>query len=73
MQNYFSGVVDDLQVYNYAQTEEDVAQAYYDVTGKVSCINPEVTGAVDFNGDCVVDLLDVSAFLSGWLADGLYP
>jgi len=73
----FTGMLDDFRVYNYVQTPEEIAQVYYDVTGKRSCIYPyanqyDLTGP-DGVPDCIVDLYDLTALSSGWLSDGLYP
>lgn len=82
----FTGVLDDLVVTNYAMTQEEIAQAYYDVTGKSSCIYEyafvyDVANAVTglavgdagFEADCRVDLADFAVLAANWLEDGLYP
>lgn len=71
------GMFDDLQIYNYRLTPEDVAQRYYDVTGKQLCILEygsqfDLTGP-DGQPDCKVDLYDLTAMSAVWLDSGLYP
>lgn len=71
------GAVDDLQIYNYALTVEEIAQTYYDVTGKVSCVLDyedywDVSGPESVP-DCVVNLYDFAEMVAAWLDSGLYP
>jgi hypothetical protein len=71
----FSGLLDDLQIYNYAKTAEEVAQDYYDITGQQSCIvaRYEEASQYDFDDDCDFDLTDLSVIFGLWLDSGLYP
>lgn len=76
--NYFGGLIDNLRVYNYEVAAEAIAQEYYDVTGKSSCIYLDFTGSnlnVDNSGAsyCRVDLADVAVMAQNWLNDGFYP
>jgi hypothetical protein len=73
----YSGMVDDLQIYNYELTAEQIADTYYNVTGKQSCILEygsqfDLTGP-DGQPDCKVDLYDLAAMTAVWLDSGLYP
>lgn len=68
----FAGLIDELQVYNYALTENAIADLYAGVYGNY-CRYPDTTGAYDYNGNCVVDLPDFVEFASMWLKCGLYP
>jgi hypothetical protein len=73
----YSGMVDDLQIYNYELTAEQIADTYYNVTGKQSCIL-EYASQFDLTGpdgqpDCKVDLYDLTAMSAVWLDSGLYP
>ncbi|WP_205847872.1 immunoglobulin domain-containing protein [Anaerohalosphaera lusitana] len=66
---YLNGYhVDDVQIYNYPLTGEEVAQIYYDVTGLNICtdINAE-TLIGDLNGDCQVNLDDFAVIAGNWL------
>ncbi len=65
----FHGQLDDIRIYNYARTEYQVVEDYYDLSGISRCVaNP----AYDFTGpegvpDCVVDLYDLAWFTRNWL------
>lgn len=68
----YNGLMDDLQVYNYALTEDNIADMYAAGAGNF-CRYPEIPGDFDYNGNCVVDLPDFAEFASNWLKCGLYP
>jgi len=68
----YSGLMDDLQVWNYALTEDNIADMYAAGAGNF-CRYPEIPGEYDYNGNCVVDLPDFAEFASMWLECGLYP
>ena len=66
-------MLDDLKIYNYALTPEQVAAEFNAVTGHTLCIALTFAGDYyDTNGDCVVDLVDFADFAAAWLATGLY-
>ncbi|MCD6392780.1 MAG: immunoglobulin domain-containing protein [Planctomycetes bacterium] len=66
----FEGQVDEVRIFNYDVTAEEVAQLYFDVTGIGSCVYPS---DADIDGDCVVDLVDLAAVAGEWLHCGLRP
>jgi hypothetical protein len=66
----YNGLMDDVRIYNYALTREDIAQMYYDVTGQRACMYGRPAG--DVNGDCALDLEDIMIMASEWLTSGLY-
>ena len=68
----FNGVLDDIRIYNYALSAEDVADIWYDVTGEPICVHPP-DAAFDQDGDCLVTLADFAAFAGHWLECGFYP
>ena len=82
LQSLFNGVIDDVQIFNYAKDKFSVADLYYDVQEIPLCLNP---GNVDLtfdvagggaNGDepdCRITLADFAAFAQTWLNCGLYP
>jgi hypothetical protein len=72
IQDMFPGMIDDLKIYNYAMTREDVAELYHDITGKSSCLYP-VDARLDFNNDCKIDMADFARIAEAWLVNGLYP
>jgi hypothetical protein len=64
---YFNGRIDELKIYNYARTTEEVAQDYLAVRGGWVCNQELPALAYDFNGDCQVDLADFASFAQEWL------
>ena len=67
----FEGAIDDMQVFNYDLSAEDVVDLFYAETGTSKCIYGNPTG--DLDGDCKVDLLDLSMLAGTWLDSGYYP
>jgi hypothetical protein len=61
--------MDDIQIWNYAKSADNVADMYSDVAGNF-CRNAP---AFDWDGTCKVDLGDFAMFVSRWLECGLYP
>lgn len=71
---YFDGWIDDLKIYNYARTTEQVAQDYLDVRGAYVCNNELEALVYDFNDDCQTTLEDFAMFVSEWLGSNrIYP
>ena len=69
--NYFTGQMDEVRVYNYALTDDEIAQQYVTDAGLASVCQTKPT--YDFTGDCKEDLADLVALASQWLDCGLYP
>ena len=67
----FEGSIDDMQVFNFDLSAEEVVDIYFGETGTPTCIygNP----AADINGDCDVNLLDIAEVAGEWLDHGFYP
>jgi hypothetical protein len=65
----YNGLVDDIHVFNYAVSADTVADMYSAVAGNF-CRTPL---ALDYNGNCKVDLPDFAIFAADWLKCGLYP
>ena len=76
--NYFGGAIDNLRVYNYEVTAEDIVAEAYAITGKPGCIDHAFDGS-NMNvaqlgtSYCKIDLADFAEFASNWLNDGFYP
>lgn len=68
----FIGDLDDIRIYNYGLSSEEVAALYYDVTGIPPC-KTRIDLRFDLNDDCRVDFFDYAVFISHWLECGLYP
>ena len=67
----FEGAIDDMQVFNYDLSQEEVVELFYDVTNERVCIYDKPAG--DINQDCEVNLADFADFAATWLQDGFYP
>ncbi len=67
----FEGPIDDVQVFNFDLSAEEVVDLYFAETGTPKCIygNP----AADINGDCDVNILDIADLAGNWLDHGYYP
>jgi hypothetical protein len=71
---FFYGVLDDVKVYNYARTTEQIAQDYLAVRGGWVCNYELYDLPYDFNNDCIVDLADFAIFAEKWLDSyRIYP
>lgn len=72
-ERYFNGGMDDLRIYNYALSPEEIIEVYNEIAviDIAPCLYP--IGEADYNGDCKVTLLDFAQLASGWLSCGLYP
>ncbi|HPY77064.1 MAG TPA: hypothetical protein PLQ45_04405 [Anaerohalosphaeraceae bacterium] len=76
LDKFYGGQIDDLRVYNYRRTPEQIAHEYFTVTGNAACTNPNFEGSA-FNFDntigsyCRIDLADLAVFIRNWLANGL--
>lgn len=63
----FIGLLDEMSVYNYAIDHAAIARLYTDVETNASiCIDPDEL-AFDANDDCVIDMIDFSAFAAKWM------
>ncbi len=67
---YFSGLIDDVRIYNYALSPSEIGQLYYDITGTPVCVD-RPNG--DTDNDCDVDLEDFAGFAADWMTCGLIP
>ena len=68
-QSFYHGLMDDVKMYNYALTADEVATMYSDVEGSFCREKP----IYDFTDDCIVDLADFAIFAGTWLQCGLFP
>ena len=64
---FWDGQIDDVQIYNYARTPEEIVDEY----GLPVCLYP--AGSADVTGDCVVNLEDFAVIALNWLHNGCYP
>jgi hypothetical protein len=63
----FSGQVDDLQIFNYALTTDQVAQTYLGVQGGWVCNRELPLLTYDYDNNCQVDIGDFVIFAADWL------
>ena len=69
---WMNGDLDDVQFYNYALSEIDVALMYSGVTGDDVCVQSQRPDArFDLNEDCKIDIQDFALFVENWLECGL--
>ncbi len=72
---FFNDLIDDVRIYSYAKTADEVALLYHEITGKEVCTGyPEydVTGP-EGKPDCVVDLYEFAEFAQHWLECNIVP
>ena len=67
----FEGMIDDMQVFNFDLSAEEVVDLYYADSGIPTCIYGNPTA--DINQDCDVNLLDIGMLAGEWLDHGFYP
>ena len=60
----FTGQLDELTFYSYAQTPLEIAQNYADITGETVCY---MNQPYDYTNDCMVGLEDFAMFALQWL------
>jgi hypothetical protein len=73
LESPYSGLLDEVSIWSYPRTKEQIGQEYYDVTGVVPCINPFDGSVYDFDDNCIVDLADFAKIAQYWLDSGLLP
>jgi len=65
---YFDGAIDEIRVYDYALTAEEIKAIYTADGGKPwQTCHPQIAG--DLNADCRVDLADAAVLGAGWQTD----
>ena len=72
---WMNGTLDDVQIYNYALNELDIAVNYTtDAPDKTACVQGLRPDAMfDLNEDCIVDIRDFAIFAADWLECGIVP
>lgn len=66
----FNGAIDDVRIYNYAMSIEEVAELWYETSQQGICLNPPMG---DLNGDCIVDSADMDILQAQMGQCGLIP
>ncbi|ARN56547.1 LamG-like jellyroll fold domain-containing protein [Sedimentisphaera salicampi] len=72
------GRIDDMRVFNYALSEDEVAEQFYDASNVPICntenANPnDVAGPEGLGPDCRVDMYDFAQMAKSWLDSSLLP
>ncbi len=72
----YGGSVDDLKIYNYARSANEIANEYYVQTGEMACLDHDFDGSLydvvsEGTSYCKVDLADFAEFAAKWLTSGL--
>ena len=66
------GMLDDVQIFNYALSDLDAAVIYTTVSGGSVCLE-SLRPSLDLSGNCRVDLSDLMMLANQWLDCGLVP
>ena len=67
---FFNGLIDDVKIWNYPRSYDELAEDYLAVTGQGGCLDrPDW----DMDNNCRIDLKDLAIFLEDWLECGLQP
>ena len=72
----YNGLLDELKIYNYALTTQEIGQEYVNLIGGWVCdYEAYDLGDYDYNGNCIVDLPDFAEyFATRWLDSfRIYP
>jgi hypothetical protein len=67
-----NAMLDELQIFNYALSDEEIADIYNGVSARGLCA-AEYMSQFDFTGDCIVGLADFAEFAAAWLSCGVMP
>lgn len=65
----YNGLIDDIKIYNYAATADDIAQEYFTAVGNFCRYRP----ALDYDNNCIVDMGDFASIAAQWMQCGIYP
>ena len=72
---FFNGTLDDVRIYNYAKTTDQIAQDYLAVEGGWVCDNEGSQDLTyDFDNNCQVDIGDFAVLAATWMnSNRIYP
>ena len=65
----YQGEMDDMIIYNYALSEDEIATDFAAVNGNFCRTQPEY----DLTNDCKVNILDFAIIAADWMKCGIYP
>jgi len=68
---YFNGLIDELKIFNYGLTNEEVGQLYLaDTLGEYLCDTEGYDiGVYDTDDNCILNLLDFATLAARWMED----
>lgn len=69
--NLFNGALDEIILYNYALSPTEVLAAYMAIEGGQDYCLDGTQPALDFDGNCVVDMGDLEILLGEWMQNNL--
>jgi hypothetical protein len=61
--------LDEIKIYNYVRTPQQILQDYGQAVDEDPVCLDGTQPAMDLDGNCVVDLGDLVAFVGQWLLD----
>jgi len=64
----FNGLIDEIALYNYALSPQEIGQLYIAGAGGTACVEAP---QYDLTGDCQVDLEDFAEFAASWAESSL--
>ncbi len=72
---FLNGTLDDVRIYNYARTTDQIAQDYLAVNGGWVCDNEGTQDlTLDLDNNCQVDIGDFAILAASWLnSNRIYP
>jgi len=69
--NLFNGALDEIILYNYALSPTEILAAYMAIEGGQDYCLDGTQPALDFDGNCVVDMGDLEILVSEWMQNNL--
>ncbi len=60
----YAGLIDELSIWNYPLTKEEIGQMYANISGRSVCV---AQVEYDLNDDCIVNLGDLAIIAQAWL------
>ncbi len=71
----FNGMLDEIQVFNYAKSAIEIADLYNEAVAQDFCLLEYGSSEfdLDVNDNCRIDLVDFADLMQTWLECGLYP
>ncbi len=68
--NNWDGLLDEIKIYNYPLTVEEIALEWQQGTGEVLCLHPPL---YDLDNDCKIDMTDLILLAGEWICNGNWP